>query len=485
MSTAASNPVNGLAHRVKQRWAKLGSDLLPFADIATDDLPLGRVLRLSLFQVSVGMALVLITGTLNRVMIVELGVSAWFVALMVALPVIFAPLRALIGFRSDIHQSPFGVRRIPYIWVGTLMQWGGLAIMPLAILVLSGQGHGPAIWGQLGGGLAFLLVGAGLHTTQTAGLALATDLAKPELRPRVVALLFVTLLLGMFLSALVFGWLLRDFTPVRLIRVVQGAAVATFFINMIALWKQESRGLAQKVGVPEHTSFGAAWRQLNENPRATRLLVATALGTAGFTMQDILLEPFGGQILGLSVSATTGLTALLAGGMLFAFAFSARRLGLGMDAHRLAAYGALIGVVAFAVVAFVSLLRIPYLFGFGVTLIGIGGGLFAVGTLTAAMGLARDGNAGLALGVWGAVQATASGVAIATGGVLRDVVSGFAMAGALGETLVSPATGYAFVYHFEVFLLFATLVAIGPLAAFAARQDAESKTRFGLAEFPS
>jgi hypothetical protein len=34
----------------------------------------GRLLRLSLFQVSVGMAIVLLNGTLNRVMIVELGV---------------------------------------------------------------------------------------------------------------------------------------------------------------------------------------------------------------------------------------------------------------------------------------------------------------------------------------------------------------------------------------------------------------------------
>jgi hypothetical protein len=38
------------------------------------ELPLGRLLRLSLFQVSVGMAVVLLTGTLNRVMILELGV---------------------------------------------------------------------------------------------------------------------------------------------------------------------------------------------------------------------------------------------------------------------------------------------------------------------------------------------------------------------------------------------------------------------------
>ena len=53
---------------------------LPFADAATAELPLGRLLRLSLFQVSVGIAVVLLNGTLNRVMIVELGVPTWLVA---------------------------------------------------------------------------------------------------------------------------------------------------------------------------------------------------------------------------------------------------------------------------------------------------------------------------------------------------------------------------------------------------------------------
>ncbi|MEO0974906.1 MAG: PucC family protein, partial [Pseudomonadota bacterium] len=106
--------------------------MLPFADPRDDAATLGRILRLSLFQLSIGMSLVLLTGTLNRIMIVELGVDAWFVALMVALPVVFAPLRALIGFRSVVDQSAFGWRRIPVLWFGPIMQYGGIAIMTFA-----------------------------------------------------------------------------------------------------------------------------------------------------------------------------------------------------------------------------------------------------------------------------------------------------------------------------------------------------------------
>ncbi|MEM7670255.1 MAG: PucC family protein, partial [Pseudomonadota bacterium] len=88
----------------KDTWKQLSPRFLPFADAASEDLPIGRLLRLSLFQVSVGMSMVLLSGTLNRVMIVELDVPAWIVAVMVGLPLIFAPLRALIGHRSDQHR---------------------------------------------------------------------------------------------------------------------------------------------------------------------------------------------------------------------------------------------------------------------------------------------------------------------------------------------------------------------------------------------
>jgi BCD family chlorophyll transporter-like MFS transporter len=90
---------------IKGVFSSLGPRFLPFADAATPELPLPRLLRLSLFQVSVGMAMVMLAGTLNRVMIVELGVATWLVAAMVSLPLLFAPFRALIGFRSDQHKS--------------------------------------------------------------------------------------------------------------------------------------------------------------------------------------------------------------------------------------------------------------------------------------------------------------------------------------------------------------------------------------------
>lgn len=464
-------------------WTRVGAQFLPFADVASADLPLGRLLRLSMFQVSVGMAVVLLTGTLNRVMIVELDVPAWLVALMVSIPLVFAPFRALVGHRSDHHRSLLGWRRVPYIWFGSLLQFGGFAIMPFALLVLSGDTHGPVAIGQAGAALAFLLVGIGLHTTQTAGLALATDLAPAETRPRVVALMYVMLLLGMVASSCLFSWLLADFSKVRLIQVVQGAALATMALNILALWKQEARDPARTASGPVTPRLRQAWREFTAGGQARRLLVAVGLGSAAFSMQDVLLEPYGGEVLGLTVSSTTALTALLALGSLAGFALAARMLAGGADPYRLAGFAAAAGLFAFAAVVLAAPLDSPFAFRSGTVLIGFGGGLFAVSTMTAAMNLSRNNANGLALGAWGAVQASSVGVAIALGGATRDGIEALNGQGVLGSAFAGPAAAYGVVYHIEIALLFATIAAIGPLVRPAGERPSE-RSRFGLAEFP-
>ncbi|MCG5513586.1 BCD family MFS transporter [Ectothiorhodospira shaposhnikovii] len=479
MSKGVSGAFMGLLGR-------FGTKILPFADAATKELPLPRLLRLALFQVAVAMSMVLLTGTLNRVMVVEQGVSAWIVALMVSLPLLFAPLRALMGHRSDNHRSAFGWRRVPYLWMGTLLQFSGLAIMPFALLVLA-DGSGPAFLGPLSAAIAFLLVGAGMHMTQTAGLALATDLAAPEQRPRVVALLYVVLLLGMVLASSVFGFLLTDYTPGRLIEVLQGVAVLTILLNLAALWKQEAinqqRAKARhEPGVP----FMEAWRSFSGIGHIRRLLVVIALGTAGFNMQDILLEPYGGEILGMSVAATTTLTATWATGMLIAFALAARLLTRGANCYRIATVGAAVGVLAFIVVVIAVPMDSTIVFRVGAFLIGFGGGLFAVSTLLAMMGFARNEQSGMAVGAWGAVQATAAGGAIFLGGAIRDLVGWITGNGWLGETLAAPATGYLAVYYLEIALLLAVLVVMIPLLRAKEEPPATGpQGKFGMTDFPT
>jgi BCD family chlorophyll transporter-like MFS transporter len=177
-----------------------------------------------------------------------------------------------------------------------------------------------------------------------------------------------------------------------------------------------------------------------------------------FSMEDVLLEPYGGQVLHLTVSATTRLTATLAIGGLIGFALASRVLARGFDAFRMAMYGALVGIPAFLAVIMAAPTGSALLFGSGTALIGFGAGLFGHGTLTATMRQATTEQTGLALGAWGAVQATAAGVAVALGGIIRDII-----AAAIPQYRPEQGIGYMSVYALEVVLLLATLVAMIPL----------------------
>ncbi|MEM7752734.1 MAG: PucC family protein [Pseudomonadota bacterium] len=444
-----------------RKLTSVGPKYLPFADVATEDVPLSRLLRLSLFQVTVGAALVLLVGTLNRVMIVELAVPATLVAGMLALPLLFAPFRTLIGHRSDQHKSALGLRRVPYIWKGTMYQFGGFAIMPFALLVLSGYGEAvdaPRWIGLTSAALAFLLVGAGLHIVQTAGLALATDLVREEDQPKVVGLMYVMLLLGMVASALIYGQLLETYTPGRLIQVIQGTAVLTIALNLLALWKQEARdrNRAQQMIVQDTVPFREAWAALVAQPGMVRLMVLIGLGTFGFGMADVLLEPYGGQALGFSVAETTRLTALFATGTLIGFAIASRVLSGSADAISVGRVGALIGVPGFLAIILAAFGGGSLAFLGGVLATGVGAGLFGHATLTATIRAAPENRIGLALGTWGAVQATCAGIGVALAGITRDIIVQMPALGGL-----SAHAPYTYVFGIEIlFLIVALCVAI-------------------------
>ncbi|MDG1801756.1 MAG: MFS transporter, partial [Paracoccaceae bacterium] len=330
------------------------------------------------------------------------------------------------------------------------------------------------------------LTGLGMHMTQTAGLALAADRASEETRAKVVSLLYVMYLLGMGVSAVIIGSLLKDYSSLLLVQVVQGAAVVTMVLNIVALWKQEKMSpMTKDERSAPQPAFRTAWADLTRETDMLRLVVTIFLGTIAFNMQDVLLEPYGGEILGLSVSATTLLTAMWACGALLGFGLAARWLSHGIDTYRMGGRGVIVGILAFSAVLLSAPLASPILFYTGAALIGLGGGLFAVATLTAAMTINVAGSAGrgLALGVWGAAQATGAGLSIFIGGATRDLVNSAASNGILGDVLQAPSIGYSVVYQIEIGLLFITLVALGPLVR-AKGLDTSNPRKLELTDFP-
>lgn len=469
---------------------RMGPRVLPFADASSHDLPFRRLARLGLFQVSVGLTLALMAGTLNRVMIVEMAIGAAIVATFLAIPMVSSPLRALFGHKSDHHRSSFGWRRVPYLWFGTFTQFMGLALIPFSLIILDqtrGYSESAQLVGLLIGGLGFVLVGLGAHAVQTAGLALATDLAPVDRRPRVVAFLYVMFLVGLLIGGLCYSWMLRDFTAMALIRVVKGSAVLILILNTVAVWKQEAwdpERAAHRDEPPPR--FRDSWARLVAQPGARRLLWAVGLGAGGFAMQDVLLEPYGGEIMSLAVGQTSLLTALSALGALLAFGAAARWLPRGVPALVLAGWGITSGILAFALVIAAPVVDAPLVLYAGAALIGFGGGLFTVGTLTAAMRLDQVVGSGMAVGAWGAVYASAGGLALGVGGVIRDLVIRYWGSGSLAPGVGADAAGYLLVYHLEVLVLFTALGAIGPLVLRweSVNTDPHLERPLGLAELP-
>jgi len=163
------------------------------------------------------------------------------------------------------------------------------------------------------------------------------------------------------------------------------------------------------------------------------------------------------------VSDTTMLTAILAAGGLIGFSWASRVLSKGTDPFLMASMGALVGIPAFILITLSAPLVLKEIFLLGTFLIGFGGGLFSHGTLTATMQLAPSDQRGLALGAWGAVQATAAGLAIGLGGIIRDLIVALDAANWVPEGLIGPATGYSFVYCLEIVLLVATIFSMTTL----------------------
>ena len=473
----------------KEHIFKISKNILPFSDAGSTNFSLFQLLRLSLFQISVGMATVMLAGTLNRVMIVELLVPASLVAVMIAIPVLIAPLRTFYGHKSDTYKSFIGWKRIPYMWFGSLFQFGGLAIMPFAIIILSGdQTVGPSWAGEVLVAIAFLFTGIGMHITQTVGLALAADRATKENRPRVVALLYFMFLFGMGISAVVIGILLADFSKLRLIQVVQGSAVLTLFLNLVAVWRQEQIIINNQKN-DKSEKFFLSWKKFISDRKTNSLIWVVFWGTLAFSMQDVLLEPYGGQILGLSVSETTNLTGLWALGALLGLALAANNSKKTVSSVSNAMTALLIGIVGFSAIIFSSPMQFPFLYFLGTLFIGFGTGLFSVSLLIIAMALSSKTNLGsvFILGSWGAAQAIGAGLGIAVGGILRDVVNKIALSGYLGSTFENNSIGYIFVYHLEILLIFITLIALGMLSQEINKRKIKDHAQksFGLSEIPS
>ncbi len=148
--------------------------------------------------------------------------------------------------------------------------------------------------------------------------------------------------------------------------------------------------------------------------------------------------------------------------------------------------GSVLGILGFGLVLLSSSVALPGApFRLGTFLVGMGEGLFSVGTMHMAMSLKDNSQHGIALGAWGAVAATSEGVALALSGFLRDGLNVLVGGGSVPAAWRGPALSYNLIYGAEIVLLVATLVSLRLLVRMVQQGDVVRQEKLEFADLPA
>jgi len=407
-------------------------------------------LRLAGFPLGLGLTSVLVGGTLNRVMIVELGIPAGLVGLFFALPLIISPLRVWLGYRSDAYPM-FGLRREPFIILGSLA--AGFGVLGATVLVLNRSPLG-ILAGLVVTG-AFLAYGFGKSLSSNTFEALLADKFHGDARPQAVTFYKVAMFLGIMIGAVLLGRLLDPFSASRLIIVVKGVVLSASILTILGVSLQEPRkaGVDAEIETAKKISFMETFRTMVlADPQIRRFFIFVMLTVVGTLGQDVLLEPYAALVLGMSVGETTSLTAIWGAGTLLSMAAAGGWLIKKFGYERVVRIGLVLGIIIFTGLILTGYFGLSTQFLVLVFFLGMSTGLSASGMLSAVIEFTTSARAGLLMGVWGVAHNLGQALGSLLSGALVDLVRAFN-----GNAMMA----YGIVFALEGFLL---LLAMGVLS---------------------
>ena len=431
-------------------------------------LSLARNLKYGLFHLGSGMADVLTTGLWNRVMISDLGYSATPVGLLLGLRYFLAPLGLWAGHMSDAHRLG-GYRRLTWIWVGRALMALSLFSLGLATATLArAAADATLLWLVIT--LSLLLFSLGNALSGSTFLALIHDRAGAAQRGRAIGLVWTFLLLGFTLGGVLFSLMLPSgasgaaLDPARLAQLFALAALTLGALWFFSLLGEERRHRNIESRPAARADLRADLRLVWQRPQTRWFLIYLLLSMAFAFVQDLVLEPFAAEVFGMGVDETTRFAAWWGGmsilGSLLFLALSRRIPAL--TNSRMSAGGVLLLIATFALLGLASLSGQRSLIRPGLLLLGLGLGLWNIGTLGLMMDLSPVGRAGAFLGFWTLVVTLARGAGVSGGGILRDL--------ALALGAASPSA-YAAVFLVEVCGLALALFALTRVGARARQRN--------------
>lgn len=375
-----------------------------------------QIIRLGLVQMALGAIVVLMTSTLNRLMVVELALPAVIPGLLVALHYGVQMSRPKWG-----HASDAGGQRTRWIIGGMVALGAGALAATVGLIVLEAS----LLWGMVLSIAAYALIGVGVGASGTSLLALLATTTAPHRRAAAATITWLMMIFGIAMTAGIVGSLIDPYTPLRLIEIVAAVVVIAIAVTCLAVWGIE-RGL-KVTREPDPTPFREGLAEVWAEPKARNFTLFVFLAMTAYFMQELILEPYAGLVFGLTPGQTTSLSGAQNGGVF-----------LGMLTVGIMATGLKIGALRNWVIAgclgSAGALAIITLLGPvgpgapivpAVVTLGFFNGMFAVaaiGSMMALAGQGRERREGTRMGLWGAAQAIAAGFGGLMGAAMADVL---------------------------------------------------------------
>jgi len=390
----------------------------PVAD-ALPRFSLARSLKLGSFHIGSSLTDTLTSAVVNRVLIVEMGIAAWPISLLVALRyILLSPFGLWVSYLSDTRPIR-NSRRVSYIWIGR-----GLMLISLPLLVLA-IGDIARHTGSISGwGLAifsFLVYGLGTLISGGPFLALVQDSVPYTRRGQAIAVVQTILVASFAFVGILYGSLLPEWDYGRFAQLVLVALIGAAFFWLISVWREERPVVLPPAA--ERPSYRHTFAGMLADQRLRRYAIFLGVSAFFAFMFDLVLEPFGGDVFGLAVGETTRFGAYWGSGVLLAMIVTAYRTRRWPPHQqvRTTIWGLALLGATILLLALTSWLALEALLRPALILFGVGFGIYTVGGVALLMAMSREAQAASFLALWSTIQLVFRGFGLATGGVLRDL----------------------------------------------------------------
>lgn len=354
-----------------------------------------RLLQFTLIHVGTALTVVPVTSVLNRVMIAEMGLSSTLVAFLVTLPYLLSPLQIWFGALMD-RQTAAGGRFVTWIRLGGLMAAIGASLMAFTVFLIPESlftGFAVTV-------VVFLVWGVGINLASVAYLALLSAQSDPQERSRTIGIMFTAMIAASIGTGIFLSTQLEPYSQARLTALLLVVPVVALVLVLLGGLRLEPPSGCPTAGTqPSRTPSVLLLKSLRDNPVARRYFAYLMLVLLCIHTQDVLLEPFGAEVLGMSVSDTSRLVSIWGTGFLVTMLVGiplVRRHG----ERAVSGAGSCLAAAAFLLIAGSGLLGQPYLFMGSVLVLGLGGGLMTQSNLTFMLRMTVPRARALYIGTW-------------------------------------------------------------------------------------